>query len=216
MTMTERTTAVGVFTDRAQAEQAINDLHNLGFTDRQIGYIVRKAGNKVGDPTPGDVDTESVVADAVGVGVFGGILGAAASLLIPGFGPAIAGGILAATLGGAAIGAVAGGLLGVLTNMGVPEEEAHYYKNEFESGRILVTVQTADRQQEALDVLRRNGAYDATTRANIVDANAYTSNQTTYDATTASVRDTTYDPNSPVVGQPLNPTNPNDPTRPRY
>jgi len=122
MTMTERTTAVGVFTDRAQAEQAINDLHNLGFTDKQIGYVVRNAGNELGDPTPAGLRTEIVVTDAVSVGVFGGILGAAASLLIPGFGPAIAGGILAATLGGAAIGAAAGGLIGALTNMGVPEE----------------------------------------------------------------------------------------------
>src|SRR5450631_1571289 len=154
MTMTERTTAVGVFTDRAQAEQAINDLHNLGFTDKQIGYVVRNAGNELGDPTPAGLRTEIVVTDAVSVGVFGGILGAAASLLIPGFGPAIAGGILAATLGGAAIGAAAGGLIGALTNMGVPEEEAHYYQNEFESGRILVTVQAAGRQQEVLDLLR--------------------------------------------------------------
>jgi uncharacterized protein (TIGR02271 family) len=84
--------------------------------------------------------------------------------LIPGFGPAIAGGILAATLGGAAIGAAAGGLLGALTGMGVPEEEARYYESEFQAGRIILTVQADGRRDEAINILRRYGAYDAASR----------------------------------------------------
>ena len=51
MAMTQRSTVVGVFPDRAHAEQALNELHNLGFRDDQIGYIVlndkdRGGGNK--------------------------------------------------------------------------------------------------------------------------------------------------------------------------
>ena len=218
MTMTERTTAVGVFTDRAQAEQAINDLHNLGFSDRQIGYIVRDANGDRSDVAPAGSHTEEIAAGVAGGGILGGILGAAASLLIPGFGPAIAGGILAATLGGVAIGAAAGGLVAALTDLGVPPEEADYYQSEFETGRILVTVQAPGRQQEALEVLRRNGAYDASTRGGVADANAYTTNRTTYENATAPVRDTTYDSNAPVIGRPMNPTDPNvrpyDPTNP--
>ncbi len=92
-------------------------------------------------------------------GIVGGLLGAAAALLIPGIGPAVAGGILAATLGGAAIGAVAGGILGVFADMGIPEHEAHLYRRELAAGRVLVTVQAdAEKARQVEDVLRHNGA----------------------------------------------------------
>jgi uncharacterized protein (TIGR02271 family) len=81
-------------------------------------------------------------------------------MLIPGFGPVVAGGILATVLGGAAVGAAAGGLLGVLVGMGVPEDEAQYYEGEFNEGRILVTVKAGNRYQDVRNVLQRNGAYD--------------------------------------------------------
>src|SRR5207248_5845370 len=96
-----------------------------------------------------------------------------ASLIIPGFGPAIAGGILTATIGGVVIGAAAGGLFGALIGLGVPEEEARYYEGEFQSGRTLVTVKADGRQQEAYNILHRNGGYDAGTRLEQVQAPTY-------------------------------------------
>jgi hypothetical protein len=71
---------------------------------------------------------KSATAGAVEGGVIGGVLGAAAALLIPGFGPAIAGGILLATFGAAGIGALAGSIIGTLVSIGVLEEEAHAYR----------------------------------------------------------------------------------------
>lgn len=177
MATIERSTVVGVFTDRTQAEQAINELRHAGFSDDEIGFILR--GNPAMEGTAQNEtgsDTETgAVAGVVSGGVVGGILGAAASLLIPGFGPAIAGGILAATLGGAAIGAAAGGIIGALTGLGVPEEEARYYQGEFEAGRTIVTVKAGNRYQEALDILRNNGAYDVSTRPRMKDPNGLSS-----------------------------------------
>ncbi len=92
-------------------------------------------------------------------GIVGGLLGAAAALLIPGIGPAVAGGILVTTLGGVALGAVTGGLLSVFSDMGIPEDEAHVYRRELEAGHMLVTVQTElERSQQAMEIMRRNGA----------------------------------------------------------
>jgi uncharacterized protein (TIGR02271 family) len=151
------------------AERAVEQLKNAGFRDDQIGFVARDQGAGQGTTATGETAEtgttgERAAAGAVGGGILGGIIGAAAALLIPGIGPVVAGGILATTLAGAAVGAAAGGLLGALTKMGVPEEEARYYESEFQAGRTIVTVQPDGRQQEALDILRRNGAYDATTR----------------------------------------------------
>lgn len=159
-----RSTVVGVFEDPRQAERAVSELHRAGFTDDQVGLARRD-----GQPASGETDTgahtgESVATGAVAGGVLGGLLGAAAALLIPGIGPVIAGGILAASLGGAALGATAGGLLGALTSLGVPEEDARYYESEFQSGRTIVTVKAGDRSQEASGILRRHDAYDVETR----------------------------------------------------
>ena len=84
-------------------------------------------------------------------------MGAAVALLIPVIGPAIAGGILV-TFFSAALGAVTGSLLGAFVTMGVPEEQARHYEEEFTAGRTIVTVKTDDKQQEVLGIMYHNGA----------------------------------------------------------
>jgi hypothetical protein len=102
-----------------------------------------------------------------GAGI-GGVVAAAAALLVPGFGPVIAGGVLATVLGGAAVGAAAGGILGALTGMGIPEEEARYYETAFNEGRILVTVKADGRYEEAREALYDQGAFDVEHRRGAV------------------------------------------------
>ncbi len=97
-------------------------------------------------------------------GVVGGVLGAAVALLIPVLGPAFAGGILV-TVFSAALGAMAGSFLGAFAAIGVPEEQARHYEEEFRAGRTIVTVKTEDRQQEVLDILYRNGVHYANTHS---------------------------------------------------
>jgi hypothetical protein len=155
-----RTTVVGVFHDRASADQALAELRRLGFADDRLGVVARD------EPLPAtDADgTEweiGATTGAVAGGATGTLLGiAVAAGLIPGVGPAIAGGLLGGLLASAATGAVAGGVLGALIGLGVPEEEAAYYSDEFAAGRTLVTVRADDRAAEVHGVLRRFGAYD--------------------------------------------------------
>ena len=119
---------------------------------KRIGFLSRVAEADTGTDVEGSAAT-----GAISGGVVGGILGAAAALLIPGFGPAIAGGILAATVGGVAIGATAGGILGALTSLGVSENEAKFYQRELEAGRTIVTVKSADGATQATAILHNNG-----------------------------------------------------------
>jgi hypothetical protein len=154
MTTTNQAVAIGVFEVRANAERAIEELHTAGFTGDDIGFVMREA-------TAANAGTDSAVAEGATSGMLaGGLIGAFTALLIPGFGPVIAGGILSGLLLGGAV----GGLLGALVSMGVPEDEARYYHNQFELGRAIVTVKAGGRREEALGILRRNGAYDLMTQ----------------------------------------------------
>jgi hypothetical protein len=182
-----RRTMVGVFDDRGDAERAIRDLKDAGFTSDQIGIAMRDRTEegKLREDT-GTRAAEGAVTGAVGGGILGGLAGlliGIGALAIPGIGPVIAGGALATSFGtaagtavaGAGIGAAAGGIIGALVGMGVPEEEARYFETGFRSGGILVTVNAQGRAQDALDILERNGAdtgaslYGSDTSANMGD-----------------------------------------------
>ncbi len=149
------------------AEQTIDRFQHAGVVDGQ---------SRVEREAPTDVDTEDTqtlrspqgdnrgkklieeeATGAVTGGIVGGVLGAAVALLIPVIGPAFAGGILV-TVFSAALGAVTGGMLGALVTLGVPEELARHYEEEFKAGRTIVTVKTEDQQQEVLDIMYHYGA----------------------------------------------------------
>ena len=111
--------------------------------------------------TPGRARSPGVLA-GLGLGALAGL--GVLSGVIPVIGPAIAGGTLGIILSNAAAGAGVGGLVGALAGAGVPEDEAHYYQGEFESGRTIVTVQADGRADEAMAILRRYDAYDMSSR----------------------------------------------------
>ncbi len=158
--------AVGVFREPEQAHRAVEALRRAGYSDDERGYLARA------DTMRPDKATGTAITDtAVEGGLLGGLLGAAVALLIPGFGLAIAGGVLAASLGGVAIGAAAGGLLGVLLNIGISEEEARHYQKALQAGHTVVTVKAESGYTDALRILRECGAYDAAIRYSEVNAN---------------------------------------------
>jgi hypothetical protein len=165
-----RHTVAGLFTDRADAEQAINDLRAAGFTGDQIGVALRdrSAQNELVEDT-GTHAAEGATAGALGGGLLGGLTGfliGIGALAIPGIGPVVAGGALATAFGvaggtavaGAGIGAAAGGIVGGLVGMGIPEDEARHFETGFRSGGTLVTVKAGDRAMDALAILERYGA----------------------------------------------------------
>lgn len=155
-------TVVGLFRKTLAAERAIRDLKDAGFTDRQIGVLMRdpEEERRLAEET-GTKAGEVAAAGAVTGGVLGGLVGLLAgvgALVIPGVGPFIAGGALASTLAGAGIGAAAGGLVGALIGLGIPEEEARYYERGLQEGGILVSVEAGARAVEARSILLNAGA----------------------------------------------------------
>lgn len=54
-----------------------------------------------------------------------------------------------------------------LTTMGLSDEEAHYYSNEYTNGNTVLAVLSGGRDQEALSILNQYGAYHADTRGSV-------------------------------------------------
>jgi hypothetical protein len=150
---------VASFLSRDQAERAVEMLQRANFHSDQIGFATPG-----GDHEPSDLpevqkeknDRTILGAATGGVSgwVLGSFLGALAVAAIPGVGPILAGGGLAAILAGAAGGAVAGGIVGALTGLGVPAREAKRYEEELRKGRTLVTISAGERYIEAQNILR--------------------------------------------------------------
>ena len=81
-----------------------------------------------------------------------------ATMLVPGIGLVIGGGLLAGILGGAALGAAGGTFLGPFVAMKMDESEARDYARAVEEGRTVVLVYTTDRADEAKSILERAGS----------------------------------------------------------
>jgi hypothetical protein len=168
-------TIIGVFDNRAAAEQAIGGLREHGIADADISYVG-------GAGADGEIDTTTVhtgdgesVAEGAGAGaVTGGVIGAIAGLVVangilPGLGTLFVAGPIATALGltgaaattaaGALTGAAAGGLIGAITNLGASEEDAKVYEERVRSGGVLVAAEIGDHgENEVREVYTRNGA----------------------------------------------------------
>ncbi len=169
-------TVVGLMDTPREAESVVRDLTGeCGCNRDDIGLMARGEQPEARGPAmtsdEGGSEVGSGALKGAGTGAaIGGVLGlvaGAASLAIPGVGPIIAAGPIAAALAGAGIGAVAGGLIGALSKMGVPEEEAHYYAEGVKRGGTLITLHARDDRTAdcAAQVMRRHGAVDIEQRA---------------------------------------------------
>jgi len=149
-----------------QAESIVLELKNLGFLSDDISALLPdKRGTKDfahehNTKAPEGATTGGVA--GLGVGAAVGWLAGIGALAIPGVGPLIAAGPIMAALGGAAIGTAAGGIIGALVGLGIPEFEAKRYDAKIREGNILISVHTEDSKQRdvAKEVFKRNNADD--------------------------------------------------------
>jgi hypothetical protein len=172
MATTRRSIIVGVFEDRRKADQAVNELRTAGFSEDQIGVVMRYGHSGAHASVTREHGTYAEEGGVAGV-LAGAGLGALAGLgvlsgVIPVIGPAIAGGTLGVLVSNAALGAGVAGLAGALIGWGIPEAEAKYYHGELEAGRTIVTVKTDGRTDKVWGIMQRHGAYDMNTRAALV------------------------------------------------
>lgn len=163
-------TVTGLFDDYTDASAAVSALEARGIPSSDISIVSNNTDNY-------HKQSDSNAADGAGTGAgIGAVVGGAGGLLtglgimaIPGVGPVVAAGWLAATALGAVTGAVAGGaaggLIGALTDSGVPEDHAHVYAEGVRRGGTLVTARVDDSiQLDAEAILERSNWVDPAER----------------------------------------------------
>jgi hypothetical protein len=133
-----------VYDTYAQARAAVAALEAAGVPSSEVSLVANKYVSGQYE------EADDVNKTATGAGI-GGVMGGGAGLLaglgliaIPGLGPVVAAGWLAATAVGVAAGATAGGLVGALVGAGEPEEHANVYSESVRRGGTLVTARVAD------------------------------------------------------------------------
>ena len=165
--------ASAIFDTRAEAERAVAELRSAGVSDSALSVVTQSESGATSTTSEGEVTNEShgnVLRGILGGGALGAGLGIAA-LAIPGVGPLVAAGAIAASAIpsaaaiGAAVGAAAGTLNETLVHHGIAEEDAGYYGDRLGQGGVLVSVdtRTGDITPEmASDILYRNGGHNST------------------------------------------------------
>ncbi|WP_077966424.1 general stress protein [Ensifer adhaerens] len=160
-------TVTGLFDDYGDARAAVSALEDRGVPSKDISIVSNNVGDRYASANESDAAEGAGTGAGLGaaVGGIGGLLTGLGVMAIPGVGPVVAAGWLAATAAGAAAGAVAGGaaggLIGAMTDSGVPEAHAHVYAEGVRRGGAVVTARVDESlYADAQAVLRRGSWVD--------------------------------------------------------
>jgi len=160
-------TVIATYSSASAADSALGALQRAGVSKDDISIMALdsqaqgelKASHQVGKASD---DAATGAWQGAKLGLVGGILVGVAAMTIPGLGPLLAAGPLAAALGltgvagtavtGAGLGTAIGGigaLVGSMVKMGVSETDANAFGADLKGGAVLVSV----RQTAGQDVL---------------------------------------------------------------
>lgn len=164
-------TVIGLFRDRREAECAFDAALERGHEPAHINLVLSDAtrtrsfpANRASDSALAEKVSEGAP-DESGAGVLGGPVGGtvgtiapvvaavAAATLIPGLGLVLAGPAVAAVTAAGAV-ALAGGLLGLLSDWGIPKDAIERYDAGVRNGRIVIGVNSRS-ANDAADLAQR-------------------------------------------------------------
>jgi hypothetical protein len=152
---------LALFDEAAAAARAAKVLRELGVPRERVSIVARThdeegAIAEAADASPGSEIEDS--APAARLGELSAHVLSAMALVMPGIGPIVADGPLAAGLGEAA-GHLAGGLARTLARAGLPEGEAAAWERRIHGGAFLLGAHTSDGVADKIvDVMLQNGA----------------------------------------------------------
>ncbi len=146
---------VRLYDDHTEAAGAVTELRKAGVPEGDISIITR-------DDRVSAAATGAEIGAAVGG--LAGLLTGLGLIAIPGIGPVVATGWLAATAAGAAAGGLAGGALGVVTQAGVSRDEAHEIAECLRRGATMVSARVPDTDRSRCEAILDRGALNVQVR----------------------------------------------------
>jgi hypothetical protein len=166
--MATESSTVAVYTSIDDAEQAVQKLAEGGFPITKVSLMGRDFSTEKkihGFVTPCDV-AKSTASTGAWVGGLFGLLAGAAFLWVPGVGPLVVAGSLAAAVLGGVEGAVAGaalaGVLGWLASLGIDKQHILKYEESVMAGKYLLVAHGTPE-----DVARARQILEATSPAEL-------------------------------------------------
>lgn len=151
-------TSVAIYNSHKNAIDAVKILNEEDFPMKKVSVIgkvelvddeikVRSLKHVKNAPAYVGVVAGSVIGLLSGIGVF----------MIPGFGFLYGAGALIGTIGGFDLGLISGGLLTLLTTIGIKDDYAVKYQQHIEAGNFLVVVQGSDEEiDRAEEILQKS------------------------------------------------------------
>jgi hypothetical protein len=156
--------ATGIFQARPDAARAVEALRAAGFSDEDVNLLTPGSNPSTVPTTDGEQPGLGRVIGGVAGGATGAAVGvqmlaAAATGMVPGVGPVLAVGAVAALLAGIG-GAAAGHAIETTLTEGLPKDELYLYEEALRQGRTVVIVLTPDAQraERARRILQEAGA----------------------------------------------------------
>jgi hypothetical protein len=128
------------------ARSVVEQLEAAGVSSNNVSIVGR-------DRETGETNAAEGAGIGAGVGGAAGLLTGLGLMAIPGVGPVVAAGWLAATAAGAAAGAAAGGLVGSFIKEGHDEDEANYYAETVRRGGSVVSVRAEPEHEAEIEAI---------------------------------------------------------------
>lgn len=168
-------TVTGLFDQYDDALTAVNRLQALGIDRANISLVANNSDDWYSrrsqtTETASEAGEDAAAGAGIGavVGGAGGLLAGLGIMAIPGIGPVVAAGWLAATglgaVAGAAAGGAVGGIVGAMTAEGVPEERAHAYAEGVRRGGTVVSARVPDEHVAAAQAILDETSVDVGVR----------------------------------------------------
>jgi hypothetical protein len=161
-----------LFDEYDDAQKAILRLQDAGVDEDDITIVANNSEKWFSPDYAGSAGKGAAI--GAGFGGVGGLLAGLGLLAIPGLGPVVAAGWLAAAAAGAAAVGAAGGVIGILAEAGVATNDAEIYAESIRRGGSLVSVKVEEKDRERLEAILHPASVDIGRRRAALTSSGWT------------------------------------------
>ena len=156
----------------SDAQKAVLHLKDAGVPEDDISLIANNADKWYSPDYAAGAGKGAAI--GAGFGGFGGLLAGLGLLAVPGLGPMVAVGWLAAAAAGAVAVGAAGGVIGMMAEAGVAVNEAEVYAESIRRGGSLVSARVEAANKERLEAILQPSSVDIGKRRETLASSGWT------------------------------------------